>query len=152
MSVLSQIKLNNFLSFGPGEQTFDLRRLNVLIGPNGSGKSNLVEAFSVLRAVPRDLPLPIRLGGGVDEWLWRGGKLDRADFAELEILFDAGQVKNDGERVRYRVEFGSEAGGVVVLDERSDISSVLTSTGPSRSSLSAATRRAIPRSRQSATA
>lgn len=117
--MLSQIKLNNFLSFGPGEQTFDLRRLNVLIGPNGSGKSNLVEAFSVLRAVPRDLPLPIRLGGGVDEWLWRGGKLDRAHSAGLEILFDAGQVKNSGDqRVRYRVEFGSEAGGFVVLDER----------------------------------
>ncbi|MEZ4651785.1 MAG: AAA family ATPase [Candidatus Eisenbacteria bacterium] len=31
---------------------FALGSLNVLIGPNGSGKSNLIEAMSVLRAVP----------------------------------------------------------------------------------------------------
>ena len=118
--MLKQITLTDFLSFGPGVHTLDLRRLNVLIGPNGSGKSNLVEAFSVLRAVPRDLPLPIRQGGGVHQWLWRSGRAKGARSAALEVLFEPGQVTDSPgtQPVRYRVEFGSEAGGFVVLDER----------------------------------
>ena len=118
--MLSQITLTDFLSFGPGAHTLALRPLNVLIGPNGSGKSNLVEAFSVLRAVPRDLPLPIRQGGGVDEWIWRAGPSTRASSAAIEILFNPGQVtkKTTDQPVRYRVKFGSEAGAFVVLDER----------------------------------
>jgi predicted ATPase len=114
--MLSQITFTDFLSFGPGSHTVELRPLNVLIGPNGSGKSNLVEAFSVLRAVPRDLPLPIRQGGGVDEWLWRGGAGGRSESATLEVLFNAREIVQ--EPVRYRVEFGTEAGSFVVLDER----------------------------------
>lgn len=119
-SLLSQIKLTDFLSFGPGDHTVELRPLNVFIGPNGCGKSNLVEAFSVLRAVPRDLPLPIRQGGGVDEWIWRADKATRANSAAVEVLFSAGQVtkKPTDQRVRYRVQFGSEGGAFVVLDER----------------------------------
>jgi hypothetical protein len=39
------VRLDNFLSFAPGSDAFDLQSLNVLIGPNGSGKSNLIEAF-----------------------------------------------------------------------------------------------------------
>ncbi len=118
--MFSQITLRDFLSFGPGAHVLDLRRLNVLIGPNGSGKSNLVEAFSVLRAVPRDLPLPIRQGGGVDEWLWSSGTGVRSDSAAIEVLFHAGEVAKSPQvqPVRYRVEFGSEAGAFVVLDER----------------------------------
>lgn len=115
--MIEQITLTDFLSFGPGSHTLELRPLNLLVGPNGSGKSNLVEAFSVLRAVPRDLPLPIRQGGGVDEWIWRGGAEERADSAELELIFKAGAVARKKE-IRYRVEFGSEAGSFVVLDER----------------------------------
>lgn len=63
--LIKQLRLDSFLSFGPQASPLDLGPLNVLIGPNGAGKSNLVEAFSVLRAVPADLPLPIRTGGGV---------------------------------------------------------------------------------------
>jgi predicted ATPase len=120
MRMLSRISLTDFLSFGPGEHLLELRPLNVFIGPNGSGKSNLVEAFSVLRAVPRDLPLPIRQGGGVDEWIWRSGAKDRAVSAAIEVLFGAGEITKsaDDKPVRYRVEFGSEGGSFVVLDER----------------------------------
>ncbi len=114
--MLDRILLTNFLSFGPGTHELGLRPLNVLIGPNGSGKSNLVEALSVLRAIPRDLPLPIREGGGADEWLWRSGTTNRAGSAGLEILLRPGQVAE--QTVRYRVAFGSEAGSFVVLDER----------------------------------
>ena len=49
-----------------------LEPLNVLIGPNASGKSNLIDALSILKAAPRDLPEPIRQGGGTSEWLWKG--------------------------------------------------------------------------------
>lgn len=114
--MIEQITLTDFLSFGPGSHTLKLLPLNVLIGPNGSGKSNLVEAFSVLRAVPKDLPLPIRQGGGVDEWIWRGAGHERADSAAIEVLFDAGEIA--ASVVRYRVAFGSEGGRFVVHDER----------------------------------
>jgi predicted ATPase len=77
-SWLERISLEGFLSFGADTATIELRPLNVLIGPNGAGKSNFVEALSVLRAVPRDLPLPIREGGGVRDWLWQGETSARA--------------------------------------------------------------------------
>lgn len=118
--MLKSITLTNFLSFGPGPISLGLTALNLVIGPNGSGKSNLTEAFAVLRAVPRDLPLPIRQGGGVEEWIWRHDPVERAESAKIEIVFEPGQVtkKAADSPVRYRIEFGSEAGSFVVLDER----------------------------------
>ena len=69
---IRQIGLRNLLSFGPDGHELELKSLNVLIGPNGAGKSNLIEAISLLRAAPRDLPTPVREGGGVQAWLWKG--------------------------------------------------------------------------------
>lgn len=114
--MIERLTLTDFLSFGPGAHTVDLRPLNVLIGPNASGKSNLVEAFAVLRAVPKDLPLPIRQGGGVEEWLWRGDASQRATRAAIEVVFAEKVIAEQA--VRYRVAFESEAGGLVVVDER----------------------------------
>jgi predicted ATPase len=120
--LLKRITLQGFLSYGPEAVTIPLTALNVLIGPNGSGKSNLVEALSVLRAVPRDLPLPIRQGGGVKDWLWREGKAVAAE-ARLEILLAEGHVAQRvppaaAPGVRYRLVFGAEGGSFKVLDER----------------------------------
>ncbi len=70
--LIHSLKLTNFLSFGPDSKRIELGPLNVLIGPNGSGKSNLIEAVGLLQAAPRDLSIPIREGGGVREWLWKG--------------------------------------------------------------------------------
>ena len=70
--LIKSIKLQNFLSFGSEAEEIELKSLNVLIGPNASGKSNLIEAIGFLRASPIDLALPIRDGGGVIEWLWKG--------------------------------------------------------------------------------
>jgi predicted ATPase len=115
--MLTKITLTNFLSYGPGPQPIDLRPLNVLIGANGSGKSNLVEALSVLRAVPRDVTLPIRRGGGVEEWFWRGDPpIARADASTIEVTFESGRVSK--EPIRYALEFESEAGAFVVSSER----------------------------------
>ena len=70
--LIRRIKQTNLLSFGPDSGELELKRLNVLIGPNGSGKSNLLEGIDILRSAPRDLVAPIREGGGIHDWIWRG--------------------------------------------------------------------------------
>ncbi len=71
--LIHSLKLTNFLSFGPDSEPIELGPLNVLIGPNGSGKSNLIEAIGLIQAAPLKLVAPIIVGGGVREWLWKGG-------------------------------------------------------------------------------
>lgn len=70
--LIHRIRLTDVLSFGSISQELKLEPLNVLIGPNGSGKSNFIEAIGLLKAAPRDLHAPIRDGGGVHDWIWRG--------------------------------------------------------------------------------
>jgi predicted ATPase len=77
--------LENFLSFGE-YSVFELQPLNVLIGPNGSGKSNLIEAISILKATAGDLTEPIRKGGGIGEWIWKGER--KNDFANISVSID----------------------------------------------------------------
>jgi predicted ATPase len=72
--LINSIKLDNFLSFGGTSEPVILNSLNVVIGPNGSGKSNLLEAIELLRSTPDQLLRPIREGGGVLDWLWKGAK------------------------------------------------------------------------------
>ncbi|MCX6024405.1 MAG: AAA family ATPase [Chloroflexi bacterium] len=84
--LLQSIRLKNLLSFGSAGVELELRPLNVLIGPNGSGKSNLIEAISLLQAAPTDLLRPIREGGGVREWLWKGAK--EVPTAEITMTVD----------------------------------------------------------------
>ncbi|HXU29540.1 MAG TPA: AAA family ATPase [Thermoanaerobaculia bacterium] len=69
---LRSIELKNILSYGPEGVTLELEPLNVLIGPNASGKSNLIQALRILPAALNDFAKPIREGGGIDEWLWKG--------------------------------------------------------------------------------
>ena len=84
--LIQRIKLKNLLSFGPDMESLDLKPLNVLIGPNGSGKSNLIEAVSLLQAAPRNLTDPIREGGGIRDWIWRGEP--RASSAHIEAILE----------------------------------------------------------------
>ena len=125
--LLKAITLEGFLSFGYAAEEFPLAPLNVVIGPNGSGKSNLVEAVSVLRAVPRDLPLPIRRGGRVRDWLWKGdpssagiGSGMGLPSARIELVFAEGRIArfHENPAVRYRLVFGAQGDSFVVLDER----------------------------------
>ena len=67
--LIRRIRQTNLLSFGPDSEEIELKRLNVLIGPNGSGKSNFLEGIDLLRSAPRDLPAPIREGGGIHDWI-----------------------------------------------------------------------------------
>jgi len=70
--VINEICLRNLLSFGPESAPLKLNKLNVFIGPNGSGKSNLIEAISLLQSAPKALASPVRDGGGIRDWLWKG--------------------------------------------------------------------------------
>lgn len=118
--LLRNITLQGFLSYGPSAATVPLTSLNVVFGPNGSGKSNLVEALSILRAVPRDLPKPIANGGRVKDWLWHDGAAASAE-ATIEVLIAEGHIAKfatGSPAVRYKLTFGAQGDAFVVLDER----------------------------------
>ncbi len=109
--LIRTVRLRNFLSFGPAGDEVELLGLNVLIGPNASGKSNLIEAIDVLRACPRDLTEPIRAGGGVTEWLWKGS---RSPIAELDFAIHQPLGRRP---LRHRLSFTVEGQRFVLVDE-----------------------------------
>ena len=75
---LRHLTPKNFLSFGLDNAGIELKALNLLIGPNGSGKSNLIEAISMIRSAPREFRDVTNKGGGVEEWIWKGGPKEPA--------------------------------------------------------------------------
>ncbi len=84
---LKSIRPVNLLSFGPNTEEIELRPLNILIGPNGSGKSNFVEIVGLLKELPdKDPWSTIVRTGGVDEWLWKGGRRDDSTAASPSIM------------------------------------------------------------------
>lgn len=110
---IHRIKLKNILSFGPDAQDLELGPLNVLIGPNGSGKSNLIEVIGLLKAAPSEISKPVREGGGVDDWLWRGQP--RAETAELEAIVE---YPGGRRQLRYGLAFGASSGHFTMVGER----------------------------------
>ena len=104
MRFLRSIRLENILSYGPCGGEFTLEPLNVFIGPNASGKSNLIEALSLLAAAPGDLQAPIREGGGVREWLWKGSQQSPEATVDVAVERPKGLMP-----IRYRLSF-TEAG------------------------------------------
>ncbi len=114
--LLKSLTLNNFLSFGGSAGALELRPLNVVIGPNGSGKSNLIEAIELLRATPKDMLTPIRDGGGVRDWLWKGAlKSSPSATINAVISHPKGQANLD---LRYLLSFTEVAQRFEILDER----------------------------------
>ena len=97
--LINRIRLTDVLSFGPSAQELKLEPLNVLIGPNGSGKSNFIEAIGLLKAAPRDLHAPIRDGGGVHDWIWRGD--GARGIAQIEAVLAYGERR----ALRYTLTF-----------------------------------------------
>jgi len=117
--LLLRIKLANVLSFGPDAAPLELGNLNILIGPNAAGKSNLIEALSLLRATPvsatssnMDLRSVVRRGGGVNEWVWKGGK---RKSASLDVVVDHPEGKQP---LRHRLLFHSDEQGFQLQYER----------------------------------
>ena len=116
---LLQIKLENLLSFGPGSAPLKLENLNILIGPNAAGKSNLIEALSLMRSTPvsatssnTDLRGVVRRGGGVNEWVWKGG---RSNSASLDLVVHNPKGKQP---LRHVLSFRGDERGFSLEDER----------------------------------
>ena len=112
---IETIRLENILSYGPDSEPFPLEPLNVLIGPNASGKSNLIEVLSLLAATPRDLQAPIREGGGVREWMWKGSNKSHA--AVDVTLIDKLALFDSDPPIRYRLSFTESGGTFAMVDE-----------------------------------
>ncbi|HCZ15291.1 MAG TPA: chromosome segregation protein SMC, partial [Candidatus Accumulibacter sp.] len=102
----------NFLSFGTDNPGIELQALNLLIGPNGSGKSNLFEAISLIRSAPKELREVTRKGGGVGEWIWKGGTKEPASVDC--VVRDA----KDSIPLRHLLSFRSVAQAFSLEDER----------------------------------
>ena len=110
--LIRRIRQTNLLSFGPDSKEIELKRLNVLIGPNGSGKSNLLEGIDILRSAPRDLVAPIREGGGIHDWIWRG-KPEGA--ARIEAIVENPQ---GSQALRYWLGFAEHGQRFELIEER----------------------------------
>lgn len=111
--LINSIKLNNFLSFGEESQAIPLKPLNIIIGPNGSGKSNLLESIDLLRNAPEHLLKPIREGGGVRDWLWKGAK--SIPCASLDVVVDHPQSP---QKLRYFLSFTAVDQRFEIVDEK----------------------------------
>src|SRR5258706_983898 len=112
--LIKSIRLRNFLSYGATGEPIELSPLNVIIGANCSGKSNLLEAIDVLRATPSDVTQPIRTGGGVEDYLWKGTQAKNPPKAEIEatIYYPEGPGP-----LRYRFAFSMVGQRFEIVDE-----------------------------------
>lgn len=109
---LQRVRLQNFLSFGPEPVELECGALNVFIGPNASGKSNFLEALGLLTRCPSDLQEAIRKGGGVQEWLWKGGNSTPTAIIEAQVESIRGEMP-----LRYRLEFTQQGQKLEITDE-----------------------------------
>ena len=110
------IRLDSILSYGPGTPEFDLEPLNVLIGPNASGKSNLIEALSILAGAPWDIQDPIRRGGGVRHWLWKG--VGQSPTATIDVMLTYPiLLATQAMPIRYRLSFTDLMERFLLVDE-----------------------------------
>ena len=117
--LIRNLKVSRVLSFGPEGIDLAMRPLNVLIGANGCGKSNFVEVLNLLRYAPVRFDAPVMTGGGIREWLWKGGDFELDQFASIEAEV-TGNLADQSTGFLHRVDFG--ASGDRVLIERESIS------------------------------
>ena len=114
MRLLRTLRLENLLSYGPKGTEIELQPLNVLIGPNGSGKSNLIEAIALLKAAPSDLAVPIRTGGGMLQWPYKGADGSQGPYFEIETTVS---YPNGTMPLVYTLGLGQTGQGIEVLRE-----------------------------------
>src|SRR5262245_24166922 len=110
--LIRTIRAQNILSYGPQSAELSLEALNVLIGPNASGKSNLIEVLSLLAAAPKDLQVPIREGGGVRDWLWKGSQKPPTATVDVTVYYAQRTMP-----LRYRLSFTETASRFQLRDE-----------------------------------
>jgi predicted ATPase len=109
---IHSIRLKNLLSFGDEGEEIELQPLSVLIGPNASGKSNFIEVLRLMSYLPRNIGQPISDGGGINEWLWKGGKPN--PVAEIETLF---AYPHDDLSLRHCLKFTGENNFAKIVHE-----------------------------------
>lgn len=110
--MILEIKLENLLSFGPNTSSLSLEKLNVFIGPNGAGKSNLIETLALMRATAGDVRSVLRRGGGVREWIWKGGTNQTASI-DLVFHYPMGDMP-----LRHLLSFDNNEQHFRLIDER----------------------------------
>ena len=110
--LLERLGIFGLLSYGPEAEPIELLPLNVLIGPNASGKSNLIEAISILASAPNDLPARIVSGGGIEDWLWKGGEGKPTAGLDAIVASHRGCPP-----LRYRLILGRFVARQIVLEE-----------------------------------
>jgi hypothetical protein len=57
-------------------------------------RGRFIEAIGLLRAAPKDLAAPLRDGGGVGEWIWKGGEYAKAHGFDLLGRIDPETVRD----------------------------------------------------------
>jgi predicted ATPase len=113
--LIRSLQMRNFLSYGPDSDAIPLKSLNLIIGPNGSGKSNLLEGIALMQSAPGQLNEPIREGGGVRDWLWKG--TDKPARASIEIVVEP-LFPDAKDAIRYRFDFTEAGKRFEIVDER----------------------------------
>lgn len=111
--LIHSIGLSHFLSFGASSAAVPLKPLNVIIGTNGAGKSNLLEAIALLQSTPDQLLKPIREGGGVRDWLYKGGSGTPVACLDVVLNNPVGR-----QPLRYHLEFTEVGQRFQIVDER----------------------------------
>ncbi len=109
--LIRTIRLDNILSYGTLDEAFHLEPLNVFIGPNACGKSNLIEVLTLLASPTRDLQAPIREGGGVHEWLWKGATRLGTAIVDVTVEYPKEQP------LRYRLSFTETGARFELVEE-----------------------------------
>lgn len=90
------------------EQTFNLRKINLLIGSNGAGKSNFLSFFELLEVIYRQSLMGYVAGkGGVDKFLYQGRKVTDS----IEIMVSS--LKN-----RYTLKIQEADGRLIIASEK----------------------------------
>jgi len=112
--LLHTIRLENILSYSTEMETLTLDSLNVFIGTNASGKSNLIEIISLLAATPNNLLVPIREGGGISEWLWKGSN-STLHIASIDTRWFYPSSSN--QTLRYQLSFTCTGNRFELVDE-----------------------------------
>ena len=118
-SFIRRLQLENFLSYGSQGEEIELQPLNILIGANASGKSNLIEAIGLLKATPTDLPTPIRQGGGISDFLWKGQQ-GIPPIANIQAIVDYPQ---NNQALRYQIS-------LTIAGQKLELSDALVSALP----------------------